>query len=183
MPRAASAEPILEVVGAKSGRTGRPKRPIEQRKARSDRPHRGRKGPPDIPLAESIRPDPVPAKPPIELSKYELDGWNEIAGPQVKLAESQRAWIYRNDCAHLIATVILYGRLMDVRDELNSFRDKNGGYVDEFDKPHPLLKIEADLVVKFQAALRDLGMVPTRRQVVGAPAAKAADPNTAGLLS
>lgn len=154
-------------VHAKTGR-GRPKEPIEKRRAKSDTPHKNRITPPDIPTGTSINPGAIPKTPPIRLGKYEKECWKRIADSQ--RAMEAGAWIFRSDSEFLIATCILYGRLRQVREEINELKDSGCAFVDpDTGRANPLLSIEKSLATAYQQALKELAMVPTRRQVVEEP--------------
>ena len=143
---------------------GRPKKPLEIREMLSDHPHHHRKGPKDLPMGETLDMDALPVKPPITMTKYERECWKSIVGTQQAL--KNRAWIFRSDCAYLIATCGLYGRWREVRDQLNQHHKEGLGYLDENGKANPLINVEAGLAAKYLASLSALGMVPTRRQIV-----------------
>lgn len=150
-------------VNSKTGK-GRPKAPIEQRKVLSDRPHRGRITPPDIPTGEFLNPGKLPEKPPIKLHKYEMECWNRIVESQ--RAVEAGAWIFRSDCEFLIATCIIYGRLRQVREEIDQLKSEKIPFLDpETGRANPLIAIEKSLAVAYQQGLKELAMVPSRRQV------------------
>lgn len=163
MGGAKTKKPSVQV-HAKTGK-GRPKAPIEKRKKLSDNPHRDRKGPPDIPTGTALNPGAIPDDPPIPLRAFERECWDRIVKSQ--RAVEAGAWIFRSDCEFVLALCVQYGRLREVRNELNELADAKEPFVDpESGKANPLLAIEKSLSVAYQSGLKELAMVPSRRQVV-----------------
>lgn len=143
---------------------GRPKAPVEKRRARSKNPHKNRQGPPDVPMTQVFDMTAIPAEPPVHLCERGLECWRMIT-------EQQRGpmgarWIYRSDSAYLVATCQMFARWAEVRDRLDAHRaDGEDIYDAESNRVNALYALEASLLAQYQRSLVALGLVPTRRQV------------------
>ena len=84
-----------------TGRTGPKKKPIEQRRVLSDRPHKNRVGPPDAPMGATIGLDTLAADPPADFTEHERHCWEKvIVGPQRKLGKN--SWIWGQDIGMVV---------------------------------------------------------------------------------